>query len=101
MLAPLTWPTSRRGALRDAGADFGDRVVGDAEQNGAGSVDSFVAAGEPHVDPRQLGRLGERTADAPTPDDNQRLGGAQGGGDVIPFQFPHRRYQTAVVAMDE
>ena len=66
----------------------------------APSADSSRPASRTAI-PAALGGLGDRTAHAATTDDDQRLGGAQGGGDVIPFQFPHRRYQTVVVAMDE
>ena len=41
------------------------------------------------------------TGAQPPPDAQPRRRCMMFGGDVVPFQFPHRRYQTVVVAMDE
>ena len=79
-----------------------DRIVRDAEKE-CGSMRSgleVVMRHETDVDLRPLGCGGERPADASTTDHDQGRG-AQGGGEVIPFQFPHRRYQTVVLVLDE
>ena len=50
---------------------------------------------ETDLDPRPLSGGGKGPAHASAADHGQRR--AHGGGEVIPFQFPHRRYQTALL----
>src|SRR5262249_26486574 len=84
----------RRG-IGDRLAGLHDRRVGNAEEDGVrpSNPGGMVAAGEADVEIRALSRSGQRAADAATADERQRRG-ARHGWEGIPFQFPHRRYQT-------
>ena len=81
-----------------APADVGDRGVRHAEQDApasAGHAAPRRRASEPHLEAGELSRAGERAADAATAT-TTREEALEGGGEGIPFQFPHRRYQTAL-----
>ena len=89
---------AKRRRRRDAGAGVGDRIVGDAQQGGAGSLGSSAARrgrARSTSMPRRWAAPGKRAAHAATANDHQAAR-RSGGGEVIPFQFPHRRYQTVV-----
>ena len=77
--------------------DRSDRFVWHAEQDGgsAGSPFEVLVRHETDLDPRPLSGGGKGPAHASATDHSQWR--AHGGGEVIPFQFPHRRYQTALL----
>ena len=100
VVAPLTWPTRAGAAAASSGADRGDRIVGDAEKDArlrraAASTSSCADEPRPRSPARSAAAASEPAHAAATDHDQGR--GAQGGGEVIPFQFPHRRYQTALL----
>ncbi len=97
VVAPLTWPTRDGSSGCELLRDRSDRFVWHAEQDGgsAGSGFEVLVRHETDLDPSPLSGGGKRPAHASAADHGQRR--AHGGGEVIPFQFPHRRYQTALL----
>ena len=105
VVAPLTWPTKRSGGAAAAivAHASGDRGVGHAEQRDLGApagLQGTVAAGELDRHARRA-RPPRRSTARPGPRRSRRvrqrptLRVGRGGVGEIPFQFSHRRYQTA------
>jgi hypothetical protein len=96
----------RRHRLRDRRAGVGDRGVGNAEQGDLGSaagLDGMVATGELRRHSCEAGCGGDGPACPARSHHGQRRQGVRclgrGGVAKVSFQFSHRRYQTAEVAL--